>query len=39
MIQFKVNGNSVSCPDEKGARLLLNFLREDLKLTGTKCGC
>ena len=26
MIQFKVNGNSVSCPDEKGARLLLNFL-------------
>lgn len=37
MITFTVNGRQITC-DPKPQRLL-EFLREDLHLTGTKCGC
>jgi carbon-monoxide dehydrogenase small subunit len=38
MCRIRLNGNSVevSCPPE---RILLDLLREDLNLTGTKRGC
>lgn len=37
-LRFRVNGHprDVACPPE---RVLLDFLREDLELTGTKRGC
>ena len=37
-IQLKVNGESVSC-EVADNRLLIDFLRYDLDLTGTKEGC
>ncbi|SOH92551.1 carbon-monoxide dehydrogenase small subunit [Monaibacterium marinum] len=37
-ITMRVNGKDVSAPAE-GNTLLVNFLREDLKLTGTHVGC
>lgn len=39
LVKFKVNGDSVEVRLKSGDRLLLDVLREDLKLTGTKCGC
>ena len=38
MIRFTVNGQLVSI-DGEGSRRLLDVLREDLQLTGTKEGC
>jgi carbon-monoxide dehydrogenase small subunit len=38
MITFTVNGNAVTV-DASGARRLLDVLREDLGMTGTKEGC
>ncbi len=38
MIDFTVNGNRWSGEPEAG-ETLLDFLRERLRLTGTKCGC
>jgi len=37
-MRFTLNGKAVSL-DVAGARLLLDVLREDLQLTGTKEGC
>ena len=37
-MRFTLNGRSVSA-DVSGARRLLDVLREDLRLTGTKEGC
>ena len=37
-MRFTLNGNAVS-PDVGGTRRLLDVLREDLHLTGTKEGC
>lgn len=37
-VSFSVNGRQVSVEDT-GARRLLDVLREDLRLTGTKEGC
>src|SRR5258706_1236909 len=37
-MRFTLNGQAVS-PDVGGARRLLDVLREDLQLTGTKEGC
>lgn len=34
-----VNGTAMDVPETAGARSLLEFLREDLDLTGTKNGC
>ena len=38
MLSTRINGHPVEipCPDE---RILLDLLREDLNLTGTKRGC
>ena len=38
MIDFKVNGKAVSV-DSPGMSRLLDVLREELKLTGSKEGC
>ena len=38
MIEFALNGQTVSV-DAEGSRRLLDVLREDLGLTGTKEGC
>ncbi|MGP8077648.1 MAG: (2Fe-2S)-binding protein [Thermoplasmata archaeon] len=37
-VRFRLNGHPVATPCE-GPRLLLDLLREDLRLTGTKRGC
>jgi aerobic carbon-monoxide dehydrogenase small subunit len=37
-VRFRLNGHPVSAPCE-APRILLDFLREDLRLTGTKRGC
>ncbi len=37
-LRFRLNGQPVAVPCE-GARILLDLLREDLSLTGTKRGC
>jgi aerobic-type carbon monoxide dehydrogenase small subunit (CoxS/CutS family) len=37
-IHFKLNGNSISIATEPNRRLI-DLLRDDLKLTGTKAGC
>jgi aerobic-type carbon monoxide dehydrogenase small subunit (CoxS/CutS family) len=39
LVKFKVNGDPVEVNVKSGDRLLLDVLREDLKLTGTKIGC
>ena len=38
-LKFTVNGDPVEVNLKSGDRLLLDVLREDLKLTGTKVGC
>jgi aerobic-type carbon monoxide dehydrogenase small subunit (CoxS/CutS family) len=38
VLRFRLNGQPVSVPCEN-ARILLDLLREDLSLTGTKRGC
>jgi aerobic-type carbon monoxide dehydrogenase small subunit (CoxS/CutS family) len=38
-IQFSVNGQPQEVPDSRGADLLIDFLHEDLNLTGTKFCC
>ena len=38
-INFKLNGESVETRLKSGDRLLVDVLREDLQLTGTKHGC
>jgi aerobic-type carbon monoxide dehydrogenase small subunit (CoxS/CutS family) len=37
-LRFRLNGHPVEVPSEP-ARILLDLLREDLQLTGTKRGC
>jgi aerobic carbon-monoxide dehydrogenase small subunit len=37
-LKFRLNGHPVGVPCEE-ARVLLDLLREDLRLTGTKRGC
>lgn len=39
MVTFTVNGKQIQCEPKEGGQRLLEFLREDMKLTGTKCGC
>jgi carbon-monoxide dehydrogenase small subunit len=39
LVKFKVNGDPVAVHLKSGDRLLLDVLREDLQLTGTKHGC
>jgi len=39
MVKFKVNGDPVEMDLKTGDRPLIDVLREDLKLTGTKAGC
>src|SRR5262245_24448380 len=39
LIKLKINGDPVEVNVKSGDRLLLDVLREDLKLTGTKVGC
>ncbi len=38
LLKFRLNGHPVEVPAEP-ARILLDLLREDLQLTGTKRGC
>ena len=38
-IKFKLNGDPVEVNLKSGDRLLIDVLREDLRLTGTKHGC
>ena len=38
-IKFKLNGDPVEIALKSGDRLLIDVLREDLQLTGTKHGC
>ena len=38
LLKFRLNGHPVEVPCEE-ARVLLDLLREDLRLTGTKRGC
>ena len=38
-VRFKLNGDPVEVRLQTGDRLLVDVLREDLKLTGTKHGC
>ena len=38
-IKFKINGDPIEVTLKAGDRLLVEVLREDLKLTGTKVGC
>jgi len=39
LVKFRVNGDPVEVNLKSGDRLLVDVLREDLKLTGTKHGC
>mgnify|MGYP001619896971 CR=1 FL=1 len=39
LVKFKVNGDPVEVRLKSGDRLLVDVLREDLRLTGTKHGC
>jgi aerobic-type carbon monoxide dehydrogenase small subunit (CoxS/CutS family) len=39
LVKFKVNGDSIEVRLHDSDRLLVDVLREDLKLTGTKHGC
>jgi carbon-monoxide dehydrogenase small subunit len=39
LVRLKVNGDPVEVNLKSGDRLLIDVLREDLKLTGTKHGC
>ncbi|MFN7085981.1 MAG: (2Fe-2S)-binding protein [Burkholderiales bacterium] len=39
LIRFKLNGDDVEVHLKSGDRLLIDVLREDLQLTGTKHGC
>lgn len=39
LIKFKLNGDPVEIVLKTGDRLLIDVLRDDLKLTGTKHGC
>ncbi len=39
LVKFKINGDPVEVRLKSGDRLLVDVLREDLKLTGTKHGC
>ena len=39
MLKLKINGDPVEVNLKSGDRLLVDVLREDLKLTGTKVGC
>ena len=38
-VRFKLNGDAVEVTLKSGDRLLVDVLREDLRLTGTKHGC
>ena len=38
-MQVTINGRAITVPDGDGQRNLLEFLREDLDLTGAKNGC
>lgn len=38
-LDMKINGKNIAVTDEQQNRTLLEFLREDLDLTGTKNGC
>ena len=39
LVKLTINGDPVEVNLKSGDRLLLDVLREDLKLTGTKVGC
>lgn len=39
LVKFTINGDPVEVRLKSGDRLLVDVLREDLKLTGTKHGC
>ena len=39
LVKFTLNGDPVEVTLKSGDRLLVDVLREDLKLTGTKHGC
>ena len=39
LVKFKLNGDPVEANLKSGDRLLVDVLREDLHLTGTKHGC
>ncbi|OFZ72706.1 MAG: hypothetical protein A2W04_02470 [Betaproteobacteria bacterium RBG_16_64_9] len=39
LVKFKLNGDPVEVRLQSGDRLLVDVLREDLKMTGTKHGC
>lgn len=39
LVKFKINGDAVEINLKAGDRLLVDVLREDLHLTGTKHGC
>ena len=38
-VKFKINGDPVEVTLKSGDRLLVDVLREDLQMTGTKHGC
>lgn len=39
LVKFRINGDPVEVNLKSGDRLLVDVLREDLRLTGTKHGC
>jgi aerobic-type carbon monoxide dehydrogenase small subunit (CoxS/CutS family) len=39
LVKFRINGDPVEVQLKSGDRLLVDVLREDLQLTGTKHGC
>ena len=39
LVKFRLNGDPVEVMLKSGDRLLLDVLREDLRMTGTKHGC
>ncbi len=39
LVKFKLNGDPVEVTLQSGDRLLVDVLREDLQMTGTKHGC
>jgi aerobic-type carbon monoxide dehydrogenase small subunit (CoxS/CutS family) len=39
LVKFVLNGDPVEVPLKTGDRLLVDVLREDLRMTGTKHGC
>jgi aerobic-type carbon monoxide dehydrogenase small subunit (CoxS/CutS family) len=39
LVKFVLNGDPVEVPLKTGDRLLVDVLREDLRMTGTKPGC